>query len=135
MLTTYYTSFLFAPVSYIAWYLGQPAVALLYNMLFGTSILHHAKYFDEYPGKYGVYMVDKCLAHTIVVLTMYIAVSNFVALTYGQLMYWFGLCWITYVFYIAKYSHLPGKAWIPWHASIHIVASIGTVALLTDVRT
>jgi hypothetical protein len=133
-MTTYYSSFLFAPVSYYALYKDVLPVAILFNLLFGTSILHHAKYFDTYPGKRCVYIVDKMLAHATVAVTLYVSVAYFERIMVGHLLYWCGLSWITYVYYIAKLSHLPGKLWVPWHMSLHVAASMGTVALLADVH-
>jgi hypothetical protein len=133
-MATYYTSFLFAPVSYYALYKEVWYVAFVFNILFGTSILHHAKYFDTYVGKRYIYLVDKFLAHAAVAATMYMSVAEFERVVVGHMIYVCGLLWITYVYYIAELSHLPGRQWIPWHASIHIVASIGTSALLAEVH-
>lgn len=133
-LQTYYSSFLFAPVSYFAALKGIWIVAVPFNLVFGTSILHHGKYFEDYPGKYAVYVVDKVLAHFIVGATATLAMRKMLVVGWSPALcaYWTGLAWITYVYYIAKRSHLPGRTWIPWHVSLHAAAAAGTVALLTE---
>lgn len=48
-------------------------------------------------------------------------------------LFWFCCWWIVCVYYVLGYSHLPGEAWKPWHASLHAAAALAS-ALLADAQ-
>lgn len=126
---TYYSAFCLGGVSFFAHLRGH-WMCLPFLILYGTSIVHHAKYKEDFPGKYCVYIVDKVIAHFLVASSMVMALIVEEVMILPMTIYWLGVGWLIYVYYIGKQSHLPGDDWIPWHATIHIVASIGIVCLL-----
>lgn len=131
----YYTSFLFGAVALIAQRTPYRSLQLLYQSLYGLSILNHAKYYEDFPGKMLIKNTDKLTAHTIA------AVSIFIALTHPRpqpllmFTFWCCLAWIGMVYYVLQKSDLPGYEWEPWHASVHVAGAVGQVALLMhDIR-
>jgi hypothetical protein len=130
MLTTYYSSFAFGIVALIA-FSKKHWIGWLFQVLYGTSVLYHAKYNEEYAGKEILHTIDKTTAHLIVGATILLALIQKKPILLCMFIYWCCLTYITYVYYVAKFSFLPGDEWIPWHASIHLAASAGVIALLS----
>lgn len=127
---TYYSSFILGAVSLFA-SLKRHWLGIPFLIIYGTSILYHAKYNDVYSGQNVVFIIDKTLAQFIVLATICMALRLKNTMILPMFVYWSGLGWLVYVYYIGKHSHLPCRKWIPWHVSIHIVASIGTICLLS----
>jgi hypothetical protein len=100
------------------------------TILLGTSIWYHS------IGNLTVMAFDKILTHIMglgillhgVHLTFVssIGVSRMHWYLYS---YWTCYGYVFWVYYISKMSHLSGIKWKPWHASIHIIGSLGTVFL------
>lgn len=131
---TVYTSLSFSMVSYVAfmkqlWFLGT-----LWQILCGLSTINHLNTYKQYTGKRTISKVDTILAHMVVGVSAYFALTA----TINPIAFWiFWLC-LTYmvvIFYILGTSKFPNKIefndrkWEPWHASIHIAAIIGETAL------
>lgn len=130
-LTTYYSSFCFGIVSSIA-FIKQHWIAWFFQILYGTSILCHAKHDIEYEGKDVVTTTDKTIAHIIGAVSVYCALTHPRPRLLLMFTYWCCLTYIVYVYYVAKLSFLQHNEWIPWHASIHVVSSVGMLALLAQ---
>lgn len=126
---TYYSSFLLGAVSYFAQWKGH-WLATPFMILYGTSILHHAKFNEHFYGKRFIHLIDKVNGHFIFIVTLYMAITLQNPMLLPMFLYWSGVGYMIYVYYIGKQSHLPGDEWIPWHVSFHIVACLGTVCLL-----
>jgi hypothetical protein len=130
---TFYTSFLFGLVAVVAQTTRYTSLFYLNHLLYGLSILHHAKFYEPvYVGKKIIAIVDKITAHSIAILTSYIAITHPEPDTYLMSIYWGSLVWVFLVFYVLQKSQLPGTLWEPWHASIHIMGAIGQLALLAQ---
>ena len=127
--TTYYTSFVFGIVASVA-FVKRHWIAWLFQVLYGTSILCHAKHDIHFPGKCLVHAVDKTIAHVICIASAICALTQPQPIILLMFVYWCCMTYIFYVYYIAKLSFLEHDKWIPWHASVHVVSSIGMLALL-----
>ena len=132
---TYYTSFLFGLVALFAQTTPHVHIQLLYWGLYGTSILNHAKYYEPFPGKHLVKLVDKVIAHTITIASMYLALTHPHPQPLPMMIFWGCLTWIVLIYYVYEKSHLPGVEWEPWHATVHIACVVGQVALLYQTST
>ena len=126
-------------------------LAPLFTLMMGTSILYHAMGGRYIPNSEveAVYYCDKTLVHILgltifysgLVRTTVLLKCNLIdfaqescqQITWYQdlwlLVYWLAYSYVIWVYFIAKKSALAGDDWKPWHASIHIVASIGIIAL------
>lgn len=126
---TVYTSLSFSMVSYVAfmkqmWFLGT-----LWQLLCGLSTINHMHTYIGYKGKDVVRNVDTALAHAVVLTSIYFAMTspiNYISLW----VFWVCLAYMATIYYVADLSHLPNRSWEPWHASIHIAAVIGEMALM-----
>lgn len=132
---TFYTSFVFGVVALMAQKTPYTTLQILNQVLYGLSILNHAKFYESsYPGKYIVKTLDKVTAHSIAVATIHIAVTHPDPEPLLMILYWTCLSWILLVYYVFKKSYLPGTAWEPWHASVHIAGAVGQIALLSNTK-
>ena len=91
-----------------------------------SVINHYGKQF-AYREKQWVNLIDKMVAHGIVVATVYEAVQLPFSMALG--IYWVCLSWVTYVYKISHLSNHP-KYGDYWHGTLHFMASFGTCALL-----
>jgi hypothetical protein len=106
------------------WFLGT-----LWHMLCGLSTINHMHAYICYKGKDVVKSVDKALAHAVVLTSIHFATTtpiNNMALW----IFWICLAYMTIIYYVADLSRLPNRSWELWHASIHIAALIGEMALM-----
>lgn len=117
---TYYSSFAFLAVSLAAagsWM--QPYC----SVLSATSILHHSKFYQNYPGRKWVQMVDRMMAHIVGLRALYEAST--VEITERN-KYYIYTCYFCFAYVAAIYhGHLRHQDNWPLHKSIHIVASAG----------
>lgn len=127
---TTYTSFGFAIVSYIAYRKNKWLIGALFDAVYGLSVLNHGKYYQEFEGKEVFRAVDKVCVHMIVALSAWLALTDRSINLLSKFVFWMGLAYIAFVYYIAQYSHLPPGQWEPWHASIHLVSSAAETILL-----
>jgi hypothetical protein len=126
---TVYTSLSFSMVSYVAfmkqmWFLGT-----LWQLLCGLSTINHMYTYRTYKGKYLVSNIDTALAHAVVLASIYFALTtpiNPIALW----IFWLCLAYMTTTYYVVGFSKFPNRSWEPWHASLHIAAVIGEIALM-----
>lgn len=117
---TYYSSFAFLIVSLFAhgsWI--QPYC----SVLCATSVLHHAKFYDNYAGRQWVQFADRCIAHIVSVRATYECITIPITDENRIRMYLCNLCFA----YVAAiyYGRLR---WVDdWnlHKSLHIVGSVG----------
>lgn len=117
---TYYSSFAFLAVSLIAqgsWL--QPYL----SVLCATSILHHAKFYQDYWGRGWVQFVDRCVAHVVGVRAMYESLNTPMT---DQNRWSLILCNTCFAYVAAVYY---GRLrWVDdWnlHKSIHIIGALG----------
>jgi hypothetical protein len=129
-LQTYYSSFLLGIVVHYA-FIKSHWIAYPYVLVYGTSILHHAKYFEEYPGKHVLITIDRVLVHVMCASMFYVALTlkNIRIVPYS--IFWCGISWMYYLYYIGKQCHLPGTQWIKWHTTLHAASTIGMICLLS----
>lgn len=124
---TYYSSFAFLFAGYLCdgswmkdWLMCQACL----------SILHHAKFFEEYDGKHAVKWLDRACAHFIFLRTCKDAVTITASVYHAEL--WF-LIWTYYgcMMYIVLmyYGYLRKKNHELLHMTIHFAGAIGCVAL------
>lgn len=103
-------------------------IRILFLALACTSILYHAFYFDEYPGKHMLDKSDRILAH-VVIGYMFLKVFVTVPSKLNILILSACLCYITYVYYIGNRIWQEGTEGYLWHASIHIVGVIAAIII------
>jgi hypothetical protein len=126
---TYYSSFAFLLVS--LWANGswiQPYC----SVLCATSVLHHAKFYDDYAGRKWVQFADRCVAHVVGLRAMYesmttpITDQNKVTLIACQ----------TCFAYVATiyYGRLRWRDDWYLHKTIHVVGSLGLWLLYQSVH-
>lgn len=117
---TYYSSFAFLLVSLFAhgsWM--QPYL----SVLSATSVLHHAKYYDNYWGRRWVQFADRCVAHVVGFRALYEGMS--IPITDENRINLI-LCNLCFAYVGAVYY--TRLRWIDdWnlHKSIHIMGSLG----------
>lgn len=117
---TYYSSFAFLAVSLMtagSWM--QPYL----SVLSATSILHHAKFYQNYPGRSIVQTLDRGMAHLVGFRALYDA--SHIAITEANRWYIY-MCYCCFLYvaviYHGRLRHVDD--W-PLHKSIHVVASFG----------
>lgn len=122
----YYSSFVFAILPF---YVGDPILRGLLSVFAGTSILHHAKKHEPYPGRLAVAVIDRILVHAIAAMcTIQAYKTPWTPETSQWLgLYWACLTYITFVFYILRLSHGPNGT--NWHATVHAVSGYGVYCL------
>lgn len=100
-----------------------------FGLLFGISILNHTK--PDGPAKRWIQRVDRLLAHAITLGTVIDAwhVPRTPARVPSLYLYQFCLCYTVWVYKIARYSFLPAPTGKLWHASVHMLSSLGSMAL------
>lgn len=117
---TYYSSFAFLAVSLAAagsWM--QPYL----SVLSATSILHHSKFYQNYPGRRWVRMIDRAMAHLVGFRALYEVSTVQITAANRYLIY---TCYFCFAYVAAIYhGHLRHNDNWPLHKSIHIVASFG----------
>jgi hypothetical protein len=122
----YFTSFGFGLVSIVfkqnTW-LRPALIALM-----GTSILHHSKSHERYRGKDAVGMVDRTLAHAVVIGALHEATTHPSNLPLN-IFYASCLGWVTYVYKVSKLCFLPKPHGEAFHASMHIAACLALTAI------
>lgn len=121
---TYYTSFLFLLA---AFRMAGSWLQTWMSIQACVSILHHAKYYDNYPGKRAVQYVDRFVAHYICIRSFKEALSvPWTQNTYPNLMVFYG-CFI----YIAVLYHMRLRIIDDWplHKTVHFAGLIGIMSL------
>jgi hypothetical protein len=99
-------------------------------ILASFSILNHSKYHESYKGKRVIQWIDRIIAHKIATRTFFEAwlmrnkSSPWLYSYYGCLLY-------TIMVY---YGILRRKPRLNWHASMHLVSSIGCLCLYRHKR-
>ncbi len=132
MLLTYYSSISFGILSYIS-YLVNHWFAIPLYVLCCTSILYHGSINRRHRLKKVISFIDKFLAHVLVLFSMYIALKQKPRITKYLIIYWVCFIYIVYIYIIAQLTFTTGNKWHKWHATIHIMASIGMLALLFNI--
>lgn len=125
ILYTYYTSFLFIFTSFAA-----PTVNLEKSLalLSCTSILHHAKFFEQYPGKDTIIFIDRSLAHYITIMSFIwsLNISWRIGHNYLYLTGYY-IC-LSYVILI-YYTYLKYNTNFTVHGTMHISSFLGLYLL------
>jgi hypothetical protein len=127
---TYYSSFAFGVVSWMAQYTPQRLIHFCFHSMFGLSVLNHGKYYEQFAGKDLMILLDKIIVHVTVAVSVYVALTMERPQPLLMFIFWGCLTWIAMVYYVFKLSFLPGTEWEPWHATVHFGGSIGEIALL-----
>lgn len=123
--TSVYTSFILCIPALLS---NDYIMRVGYTLLTCLSILHHAKYYGEYPGKEWVDDIDTKL---VIVLTLYtIVLASTTPFSIYLLLYWVCLLYIYSAHYGFGYTYQEGKCGDLWHSSVHIVAIFGVVCLM-----
>lgn len=98
-----------------------------FSLLMASSILNHSKP-KTHPHKWLVQRLDRCVAHAVTIGTIIDAWH--VAWTPARkpylYVYQLGLWWTILVYRVFRWSFLPNKL---WHASVHVISTIGAMAL------
>jgi hypothetical protein len=126
----YYSTLLFVSniihSSYVCWYVGEYVLLGLLS----TSLIHHSKYYDSFPGKKLVHLADIAFVHIVVITGFYESIrmlyisdlTNYLASYY--IIQLFGLmCGMT-SFYLEDYLTLQNINWKNLHILFHITGSI-----------
>lgn len=121
---TYYSSFAFLAVSLLtpgSWM--QPYL----SVLSATSILHHAKFYQNYLGRRWVQLADRAVAHVVGFRALY-EVSQ-VDITQNN-RYLIAFCYMCFA-YSAMIYHGRLRHMDDWnlHKTLHVVSSLGLYAL------
>lgn len=126
IIPNYLSSFVFAVLPF---YIDAPLMRGLLSVFAGTSILHHAKKHEDYPGRLAIAVVDRALCHGIAAMTVLQAKDTpWTPNTSPWLgIYWACLTYIVMVFYVLGLSHGPNGA--NWHATVHAVSAYGIYCL------
>lgn len=74
----------------------------------------------NHMGQKWIFIIDESLAHAICIWSMLNMPRSF--------LYWFSWAWTIGVYHVFGLSHLPPPVGDYWHASTHVVSSIGMVA-------
>jgi hypothetical protein len=74
----------------------------------------------NHMGQKWIFIIDESLVHTICVWSMLNMPRSF--------LYWLSCAWTIGVYKVLGLSHLPYPVGDYWHASTHVVSSIGMVA-------
>lgn len=122
---TYYTSFLFTLTSFIA---PTTLMARSLALLSCTSILHHGKFFQMYPGKYTLIFIDRSLAHYITILS-FIWSLNISWRTGHNYMYLLGYYVCLLYVILVYYMYLKFTLDLTVHGTMHIASSLGLLLL------
>lgn len=133
----YLTSFGFGAVSYVALLKRQKWLGLLFMMLYGTSVLHHANYTKtNYLLGSHVATLDKLLSRLIGITIFYkintIRFNSRVGLAYAlnlmvPYIYYFRLCHTQ-----GPYEPFKVCTQSKWHAVMHVFGVIGPLVLLSE---
>jgi hypothetical protein len=118
---TYYSSFLFVFTSFA---ISDEWFAKSLALLSCTSILHHSKFFEEYPGKRALIFADRSLAHIITLLSF--IRSCYIPLNTRHNMF----CLYTYYVCLAYviliyYTYLKYTVDLTVHSTMHMASCVG----------
>lgn len=122
---TYYTSFLFLLTSFVA---PNPLMTNLLALLSCTSILHHSKFFEQYPGKTLVIITDRTLAHTITALS-FIQSLKLSIKYHNNSIYLFGYYMCLVYTILIYYVYLKHTIDLNVHATMHMASALGLYLL------
>jgi hypothetical protein len=122
----YYSSFAFAILPFCT---DAPVLRGLLSVFAATSVLHHAKKHESYPGRLCVAVLDRVLCHAIAAMcTMQALGLPWTRETSRWLgLYWACLAYLVAVFYVLRLSYGPHGA--NWHASVHAASAWGVYCL------
>lgn len=113
---TFYTSFLFVIIVYLA----TGFLRALFLVLTPVSVLYHAKYYDEYQGKQVVKVVDKALCWLAIAHTLHLSIQV-ESISHHLVLYWLCLGFIVAVY-------CTTDSWRV-HEAIHIACVVGISSL------
>lgn len=94
-------------------------------ILASFSILNHSKYYESYRGKRAIQWIDRAIAHKIAARSF----LNAWAIRHKPtpwLYSYFGCFFYTVMVY---YGIVRRETKINWHASMHLISSIGSMCL------
>jgi hypothetical protein len=121
-----YSSFIFGIVSFVGlinYHWTGPAFYLQMVL----SIVNHASVNRDYVGKKTINRLDKFLAHSITFITIYEAIRLPISLP--LYVYWGCLSWVISIYQLTNLSNHPIYGDY-WHGTVHLMSSIGTIALI-----
>ena len=125
---TVWSSWVFASLCLHSLIAGEYVNFIMYYFLLPLSIFNHATLDRKFKGKYMMIYIDKFFALITVCNSLYrsYTISYEHANILPILICKSCVFWIYYVYVWKKYSWLPGNAWKPWHASVHIIPFLGS---------
>ena len=128
MVPLYYSSFLLALPAY---YGEGSLIGRLFLLLFGLSVLNHAKKTEDYPGKGLVEALDRSVGHALAVIMARRAIQ---LPTRDVMLFWSCLAYVIYNYHIARprmviLGRTP-DAIARMHLSFHVASVIGSLSLL-----
>jgi hypothetical protein len=98
-----------------------------------TSIIVHGSLYQKYKYKNLIWKFDKSLAHILGLISIFLALKQKPLITKYLIIYWLCLIYILVIYYVYDLSNEKNKNWEIYHASIHIMGSIGMLALLFNI--
>lgn len=125
VLYTYYTSFLFILTSFVA---PTTHMARSLALLSCTSILHHGKFFQQYPGKRTIIFIDRLLAHYITIVSFIWSLNVCWRMGYNY-MYLLGYYFCLIYVVLTYYTYLKYQLDLTVHGTMHIASCIGLYLL------
>ena len=124
-----YSSFIFGIVSLVGLFNYHWTGPAFYLQMV-LSIVNHAGINHDYIGKKTINRVDKFVAHSITLLTMYEAIQ--LPISFSLYIYWGCLFWVACIYKFTGLSNHPIHGDY-WHSTVHLMSSIGTIALVKTV--
>jgi len=123
-----YTSFLFGIVYIYGIHTLHWFGPAFFCMMVLSSTNHYCQYHYNCSPKMNLLKnIDKGFAH---ILTFATAIEAYFTPWHPYLyVYWMCLCWMFYVYWISNKSNHP-KTGTYWHATIHLMATIGASSVL-----
>ena len=129
---TVFSSFAFGAVAIHLLHAHEMVQFHLFFILAQLSIFNHATLDRAFRGKRIFQLADKAVI-AMATLNGAHRVIHMMQETHSvvpALIYMVAFAWMVHVFSIAKLSFLPGNAWKPWHASLHLAVCGGHHAII-----
>ena len=121
-----YSSFIFGIVSLVGLFNYHWTGPAFYLQMV-LSIVNHASVHRDYVDKKSINKIDKFVAHSITFMTIYEAIR--LPFSIPLFVYWGCLTWVALIYKISGLSNHPIYGDY-WHCTVHIMSSIGTIALI-----